>query len=336
MPEIAIEKEPTLDVLMGKTPPALSSVNDFPVVETTPDVSVPPDGEAEAEASAAPGPEDEGDAGKTDNSETATESTDEVPGEPDGQKKQSRGVQKKLDELRREAEEARRAAEAEREEKRRLMALLEKRSDSQEEVAGQPEAQDAAPERPNRADFPDDDEWDAALLEYADVKAEWSARQTVRQEVERQRQENERKAIADAQARVREQYQSRVQSAIEKHDDYKQVAESPDVIVSIPMAHAILHAEDGPEVQYYLGSNPAEAKRISQLPPPLQLVELGKISAKLAAPAPAEPKTPPVSVSKAPAPIRPLKGGESSPVVKDPSNMSMDEYVAARKAGQVR
>jgi hypothetical protein len=52
-----------------------------------------------------------------------------------------------------------------------------------------------------------------------------------------------------------------------------------------PMAHAILHSEQGPDIAYHLGKNPAEAERISKLAPALQLVELGKIASKLEAPA---------------------------------------------------
>lgn len=328
MAEMQVVKADVLDVL-GKTAPALSSTSDMPVVETIPDSS-PPAVEVE-DVSAAPDLEGE-DAGKTTDAETATAPTEEETGAPEGEpKKQSRGVQKKLDELRREAEDAKRQAQSEREERLRVLTMLEQQQSAEAAAAAQePEATE--PQRPNRADYPDDDDWDAALLEYSDEKATFTARREINATIEAERSRAEAASIATAQEQVREQYQARIEKVIEKHPDFHEVAESPDVTVSIPMAHAILHSDEGPEIQYYLGSHPDEAKRIMRLSPPLQLVELGKIvsgfpadAAPAAAAAPATPR-----ISAAPKPISPLKAGDSEPIVKNPGDMSMDEYKAMR------
>lgn len=331
MPPISIEQEPTLDILTPKGP-ALSSTSDMPViVETKPDSSAPPEPEAPAEEAevveeaAAPGPEEE-DAGKTEGSESATEPAEEEPGAPEGKKK-SRGVQKKLDELRREAEDAKRLAAQEREERLKLYeTLMRTQTAAEAEVH---KAEDVAPEKPNRADYPDDDEWDAAMLGYSEQRAQFIARQEIRQTIEREREDAQRRAIEQAQREQQQRHHQRVEAAIEKYPDFHEVAENPDVQVSIPMAHAILQSESGPDIQYYLGANPAETQRIMRLSPPMQLVELGKIEAKLAAPAPAPKPKPPIS--NAPPPIRPLKTGDAQPLAKDEGSMSMDEYVAHRK-----
>lgn len=330
MPGIEIEQEQPLDVLDQRRP-ALSSTSDMPVVETKPDSSPPaPEktpSDPEATESAAPGPDADQDAGKTGDSETATESAEVSPGAPDGEpKKQSKGVQKLLDKLRAEAEEARRAAQQEREERLKLYESINR------PPAEEAKAEDVEPVKPTRQDYPDDDDWDQALMAYAEQRSEFISKRTIQATIERERQEQERKAIANAQEEVRQRHQARVDAALERYPDFHEVAESPSVKVSIPMAHAILHSDMGADVQYYLGANPDEAARIVKLAPPLQLVELGKIEAKLTVKAEATPpKRPEPQLSSAPPPIRPLKSGEGSPVVKDPGTMTMDEYKAWRK-----
>jgi hypothetical protein len=49
------------------------------------------------------------------------------------------------------------------------------------------------------------------------------------------------------------------------------------------MGEALRVSDKGPELAYHLASNPAEAARISRLSPALQLMELGKLEAKLTA-----------------------------------------------------
>ena len=111
-------------------------------------------------------------------------------------------------------------------------------------------------------------------------------------------------------AEIVEAYQEREDSAREKYDDFEQVAYNPRLPISEPMAATIRESEIGPEVLYYLGSDPnfAEAKRISRLSPLSQAKEIGKLETKLASNPPAR------KTSSAPAPIAPLSGrGTTTP-----------------------
>src|SRR5260221_12946246 len=90
------------------------------------------------------------------------------------------------------------------------------------------------------------------------------------------------------------------------------------------MAQSIARLDNGPAIAYHLGKNPKEAARIAALPNPMQLIEMGKLSATLAA-----PKSP--EVSRTPKPIKPL-GSKASAGPKLISEMSMDEYAAQRNA----
>ena len=301
---LVVVKQPIVDLLGSEqSVPALSSTSDLPVIETKPDAQA-----------AAPEPAKEKELEQPADSATAATET-EQPGEP--AKKESRGVQKALDRLTSERETEKRRAEAA---EARLDAALK----ALERTTGKPEVTEPSdadePARPSRNDFPDPDSWDAALLKYAEEKAVWTTRREIKSlETERQQAE-QTKAVEEGQRVAREAYNGRVSKVLDKYPDFKEVAESPDVEISMPMAHAIIHSERGPELQYYLGKNPDEAKRITALSPPLQLVELGVILAKIDAPV-VKP------VSAAPKPIKPISAG-TEPAAKDPNEMSMDEYKA--------
>lgn len=80
-------------------------------------------------------------------------------------------------------------------------------------------------------------------------------------------------------------------------------------------------ATDMPEkVLYELGNDPEKAERLIKLPPSRLGVELAKIATKLSAPKP--------SVSKAPAPIKPVDGPGKGEV--DPDKMSDREWMEWR------
>ncbi|SRR6266852_4903582 len=308
-----IVKPIVLDILDTKNP-ALSATSDMPIVETKPDASnegKPPS--QETPETAAP-PDGEG----TTTSESATEHTEETPGEADA-RKPARGVQKKLDELVRLREEQRARAEAA---ERRLDMLL-----SQQVKPKPAEVQDdteESPAKPTRGAFNDPDLYEAALVDYSDKKASWSARREVRQAIAEQMRKVQENAQAEAQQQMQLAYRAKVDKAITKYPDYHEVAESPDVQISIPMASAIVRSEHGPDVAYFLGSHPDEAARINALLPELQLVEFGMIVAKLANP----PKPP---ITPAPKPIKPIAASATSSSGESDEEPDMESYAERRR-----
>jgi len=95
-------------------------------------------------------------------------------------------------------------------------------------------------------------------------------------------------------------YHDREEEVRSKYDDFEQVAYNPSLPITNVMAEAIQSSDIGPEVAYFLGTNPKEAERISKLTPYVQAKEIGKIEAKLA-------DNPPVKkTSSAPTPITPV------------------------------
>ncbi len=97
-----------------------------------------------------------------------------------------------------------------------------------------------------------------------------------------------------------------------------------------------LVVEIGPDIAYFLGSNPKEADRISRLSPFLQAKEIGKIEAKVAASPPTK------KPSSAPAPIQPVAARASGAPAYDTTDprsikaMSTSDWIAAERQRQVK
>ena len=141
---------------------------------------------------------------------------------------------------------------------------------------------------------------------------------------------------ARLQSELLESFHEREEEARNKYDDFEQVAYNPKLPITNEMAQTIQASEVGPDMAYYLGSNPKEAERISRLSPLLQAKELGKIEAKLS-------DNPPVKkTSSAPPPIAPVtarSSGSPSFDTTDPrsvKNMSTSEWIEAERQRQIK
>lgn len=146
-----------------------------------------------------------------------------------------------------------------------------------------------------------------------------------------------RRETAKQQAQLLDVYHEKEEDARVRYDDFEQVAYNPNLPVTDVMAQTIQSSDNGPDVIYWLGSNPKEAGRIAALPPILQAREIGRIEAKLAA-------SPPVKkTSNAPAPINPIANARSSGKqaydTTDPrsvKNMSTSEWIEAERMRQIK
>jgi hypothetical protein len=162
--------------------------------------------------------------------------------------------------------------------------------------------------------------------EYAEVLAERKAEELLA-----------RREQARLQSETLEAFHDREEEARNKYDDFEQVAYNPKLPITDAMAQTIQSSEVGPDMAYYLGSNPKEADRISRLSPLQQAKELGKIEAKLA-------DNPPVKkTSNAPAPIAPVtaRSSSGSPAydTTDPrslKSMSTSEWIEAERQRQIK
>ena len=141
---------------------------------------------------------------------------------------------------------------------------------------------------------------------------------------------------AKQQSQVLESYHEREEEARGKYDDFEQVAYNPKLTITGVMAETIQSSDVGPEIAYYLGSNPKDADRISRLPALAQAKEIGKIEAKLASDPPVRRTT------SAPAPISPVTARTSGSPAYDTTDprsiktMSASEWIEADRARQVK
>lgn len=160
---------------------------------------------------------------------------------------------------------------------------------------------------------------------YAEALAEQKAEELIRRrDAERQRSE------------ILESYHEKEEEIRAKYEDFEQVAYNPNLPITPIMAESIQASDAGPEVAYFLGTNPKEAERISRLSPVLQAKEIGKIEAKLAA-------NPPVKkTTNAPAPISPVtakSSGQPAYDTTDPrsiKSMSTSEWIEAERQRQIK
>lgn len=179
--------------------------------------------------------------------------------------------------------------------------------------------------QPTAAELPPVENFDSVDA-YADALATRKAEELlVQREVERQKMD------------LLEAYHDREEDARTKYEDFEQVAYNPKLPISNAMAETIQASDVGPDIAYYLGSNPKEAARIASLNSPiLQAKEIGRIEAKIAS-EPILRKT-----TSAPPPIAPISGrssGSPSYDTTDPrsiKNMSTSEWIEADRQRQMK
>jgi hypothetical protein len=167
-------------------------------------------------------------------------------------------------------------------------------------------------------DIPPVDQFDSVEA-YAEARAVKLIEQR-----ERQRQQSD----------ILENYHEKEEEARGKYDDFEQVAYNPKLTITNVMAETIQNSDVGPDVAYYLGTNPKEADRIARLTPYSQAKEIGKIEAKLASDPPVKKTT------SAPAPISPVTArstGSPAYDTTDPRSsktMTDSQWIEAERARQ--
>ena len=199
-----------------------------------------------------------------------------------------------------------------------LDAIVGKRLAREQRKWEREQAQRTVPTAPS--ELPPPDQFDSVET-YAKAYAEQMLRE---REVQKQRSE------------YVEAYHDREEDARGKYDDFEQVAYNPNLRITTVMAETIQTSDVGPDVAYYLGSNPKEADRISRLSPILQAKEIGRIEATLVS-------NPPVKKSSsAPTPISPVTARSSGAPAFDTTDprsiktMTTSEWIAADRARQVK
>lgn len=190
--------------------------------------------------------------------------------------------------------------------------------------------------QPNGRPNPSDPKYQEGKYDqYIEDLADWKAG-------ERIKAERTADANTEEQERVREvfdTYNRATSEARATHDDFDEVVGRRDLQIPQAAQVAIIEAgEIGPEIAYYLGSNPDECQKLAQMSPARAASYIGKIEAKLSAVKsetaanyqPAERQAPVVQENKpSPPPQRPVKPAPApiTPVgaSSNRSSVSMDQ-----------
>ena len=230
--------------------------------------------------------------------------------------------------LRRRQRSAERALEAERQQHQIELAQIRGQQEAvQRMLQGaapelpQPPAQPAGP--PQAEQYASHEDYVLAAARYG-AQQEFQARD---QQTAEQRQQAQ-------QLQFQQQLLQREQEFKAQHPDFDTVVRSGLAgKVSPILQQALMLVPDGPAVAYALARQPEMVQRLNTLPPPLVLVELGKLSP------PPQTTTPngttngaPAPPPALPAPPTPLSGsGAGAPTGAYSDSMSQSEYAAWRK-----
>lgn len=159
--------------------------------------------------------------------------------------------------------------------------------------------------------------------EYTDALAIQKAKQLI----ETQKEQEYKAKLSDNYHEIEDKIRDR-------YSDFDQVAYNPKITITPAMAESIYSSDIGPEIAYYLGSNPKEASRIASLSLVGQAKEIGKLEVSLV-------NTPVKKTTNAPEPIKPLssKASNQSFDTTDPrstSTMSTSDWIKAERERQIK
>lgn len=232
-------------------------------------------------------------------------------------KPKKRGVHNRIDELTKEKHDAKRAAEdaqRERDYWREMAQRHAPKDDPKPAQAATPDEGEPVPPTLMDCDF-DDERYKQELAQYSRRWYQWQRTQEKKQEAEEAR----RQAFVTKEAAFRAQ-----------HPDYDAVVYNPNLPITKAVAEVLTETDDPPAVAYYLGQHPEEAAAIAQMTPHQIGRAIGRIEAKLSAPASDAPRQPePKRVTSAPAPVTTLTGVPTHK--KDYGEMSQAEYEETRR-----
>ena len=143
---------------------------------------------------------------------------------------------------------------------------------------------------------------------------------------------------AQERQKVIDQWANKVQAAKTSLPDFDDIVASSDVVVNDDIRDAILESDVGPQILYHLAENEDVAKKIAGLSAKQALREIGKLEARFETKE-TKSEPPPITRSKAPQPIQPLRGSNPADVPLSTNGEwhgTFQAWKEARKAGKIR
>lgn len=238
--------------------------------------------------------------------EESTE-TEAKPADSSPEKEESKGVQKRLDEITR----ARREAERERDYYRKL---------AEESQKVEPIKPTETPVDKTLEDFGyDEGKYQSYLMQTVETRA-----------VEAAKAELERARTQETTLKRQVAHSEKEDAYAKEADDYYQITRSENFPFTESMAQLTMEMEHGPEVTHYLAKNHDISEKIARLPDMQAAIEMGRLEERLVT----QRKQKGPSVTNAPEPAPKLKATNASvnvsPSSGDSDSLSTEEWLAKR------
>lgn len=240
---------------------------------------------------------------KADAEQPELEKTEDAP--KDGEKKEPSKLNKRFSELTTRAK----TAEANAATERAAREAAEKRAADAEAKLNPPKAEVVAEDgKPDPTKYED-------AFKYAEDLAQWTTDEALKT---RDRDANERDAKAKHELVVKT-WRERQDAHAKANPQYSEKIAAAEVQVSNEIRDAILESEVGPAILEHFADHPEDAERIGKLSVGGALREFGKLEARLekkpeVKTEEVKKETKAAEISKAPAPITPINGGNGAAV----------------------
>lgn len=157
--------------------------------------------------------------------------------------------------------------------------------------------------------------------EYVEALADWKSEQRVAKAFDEKEQTTQKQAEDARVKEVFDSYNKRVEEARGRFEDFDEVVGRDDISIPQSVQLAIVEMDNGPEVAYYLGQHPEEAKKLLAMTPMQSVIAVGKMSATLGTTNSPEKRP----VTGAPPPIKPV-GAASTKSARSLEDMPQREY----------
>ena len=185
----------------------------------------------------------------------------------------------------------------------------------------------------NSSEAPDIDDFDS-FDEYEQAKAKYESKEDTKKEEPKKADDKTTAEVAHAD----EVYNDLVillDDVADKYEDFKQVTENENLILSIDLMEDITDFEDSAgELLYYIAKDPALSKELSELTPKQRMRKLVLLEDKIENGA--VPQARKIRESKAPEPIEPISGSRHSVKTIDDDDVTqeeMDAFVNSKSRG---
>jgi|TARA_R110000744_G_scaffold44405_10_gene99104 hypothetical protein len=127
---------------------------------------------------------------------------------------------------------------------------------------------------------PDRDQFDD-YEQYIEAKVDHQADRRIAELENKQNERNAHQGQQDAVATFERTRDDAVDAGVDKYADFEEVALSENLEISPTMAEALLASNQGQDLWYHLGKNPAKASRISNMSEVHQVLAIGELAVAL-------------------------------------------------------